>query len=392
MRALPLALALIAPLSLLALSSSCGGGCQTNFDCGAGSYCDEGSCVTECSTDLDCQQPPECRSDPLSCRPKGERCDGSGRCIGEYTAVTRGTDLIPSSSSTTSDGWDDAPGSGAVFVMSKIQINGAESVAVHVDGANATYAFDNKLSFIASLANERINEGIKRGETIILMEVAGLDEGYRGDDDSVTLKFYDGIDADDPIDPENNGAPGARFYVKPSSLDTSGAHIRSKAAARIQDGIIRSTGVVPGLVFSLLLSPTETFDIGLARPVILARLPQTLNSIEDGILFAAVPARDLHEIDNLACVYGSSELQWSAAQCEDSSFLDLALFADSSAQPDVSLLGQTPGCLAYDATSRHITACGSCGSERTPCDWDNNQDAYSVTMNMSGVRATASIQ
>ena len=174
-----------------------GPGCQTrcfsNFDCGGeGSYCSAlGRCETECFTDEDCRKPPECQNNPSACLPKGLWCNGIGKCKGRITISRTGTKRpTPIDDPVLNiEGWDDAPASGKAFIVNNIAIAGQDR-GFDIDGAcDSTGCIDNVLWRLGELGNDQIRQGLLGGESLLLMEVAGLDNPYQGEDRSVAVKI-----------------------------------------------------------------------------------------------------------------------------------------------------------------------------------------------------------
>lgn len=343
--------------------------------------------MTDCYTDEDCRLPPECASDPVSCTPKGDRCSGDGRCIGTHQTTIPGDTIIPTST-VTGEGWDDAPGSGPVFLLSEVSISPQERVT------SRGFSFKNYLYFFGQASNAKIQQGVNDGQTLILMEIAGLDpKTYKGDDDSVTVKFYLAEDADYPPNPANNACAGpdcGKFKISPQSytMVDGKPQLRSRAAAKIKDGQLQTVGVIPGLVFPLAIGPPPARDVFVQTPVLLTRIPATLKALESGLLHGAVLARDLHKIPDPYCLAGATTDELSACPDVPSSLLDLGKRLVQSLQPDVRVGGGKPGCFALGSSGQVIERCGACPSPTDDCDWTSNVDAFSITMQLGGTRAT----
>jgi len=181
--------------------------CYTAFDCGTGSFCNAGRCETQCYVDDDCIHPPDCQDNPLACAPQGLRCNAVGRCI-------RGTiDTRPHATRSVIDvgipriveGWGDAPGTGHSFIVNALAIaDRARGFDIDGDCRGPGDCIDNSLYQLGQLGNDQIRQGLLGGETLLLIELAGVDTPFAGNDTSLTAKFYGARDADDPFFPANN--------------------------------------------------------------------------------------------------------------------------------------------------------------------------------------------
>jgi hypothetical protein len=179
--------------------------CKTRCDglvgeCGEGAYCamPEHRCQTDCFDDEDCRMPIECRANPDNCSPKGLYC-AQGQCrglVGDRPEAEQPVDRLEE----PPEGWDWAVGEGSTFVMNTIEVAG-RGVGLDLDGDQGV---DNVLWEVADAVNPSLSGGIGGGEVLLLLEIAGLDEPYTGNDESVTLKLYGAIDGDDPVDDLNN--------------------------------------------------------------------------------------------------------------------------------------------------------------------------------------------
>jgi hypothetical protein len=337
--------ALSATISLVAVGI--GPGCQTRcfnkFDCGDGSYCSPlGRCETECFTDLDCRQPPECAGAPSQCPPpRGFRCDANGRCIGSYDIPRSGTMRKPSEQDYSGpvEGWDEFPGSGTSFIVNQIAIAGQDrgfDVDQSCDGASC---IDNVLWQLGELGNDQIRQGLLGGESLLLIELAGLDVPYDGDDRSLTVKIYGARDADDPFFPANNFKvpPGhqtcCEFLINPQSITTDiPAKARARAPAKLERGRLASLQPVP-IQFTLTVGAPPHPEIRLERVLISGRVPSSLREFSEGLLGGAVPIQTLAQTENPYCKTVSPRC---TVQFTDSTLIDLVATL-LRPEPDIDL-------------------------------------------------------
>ncbi len=325
---------------------SAGPGCQTrcngNFDCYGGSYCNaaSGRCETECFTDQDCREPPECQGNPSACVPKGLFCASDGRCEGP--PVFKSTGLVrraPKSGGPTSiEGWFDEPGTGKAFIVNQIALAGKDR-GFDIDGqCNDEGCIDNILWRLGELANDQIRQGLLGGESLLLMEFAGLDDPYMGYDESLSVKIYGARDADEPFFPANNFTvpPGhstcCEFKINPQSLMGPPHQARAIAPAQIVRGRLRSLAPVP-IQFTLTVGVPPHPEVRLEQVIVSGRLGPALSEISDGLLGGAVPIQTLAQTENPYCKTVSPRCP---IQFTDSTLIDL-VSSMLGPEPDVDL-------------------------------------------------------
>ncbi len=154
-----------------------------------------GECVGGCATDLECGT--------ITCDPADPCCSerslcSAGRCVPERIEEDRcgPPPAIP-------EGWSDLPGEGTTFVFNNVGI--LDEAVVDIDGrCGPAGCADNELAPMGELANDQIRQSLLGGESLYVLEIAGLDPDYNGFDRSVTLKVYPARDFDDPFFPANN--------------------------------------------------------------------------------------------------------------------------------------------------------------------------------------------
>jgi hypothetical protein len=325
----------------------CQTACQGDFDCVGAGFCDQstGRCRRECFTDEDCRRPPECRDNPGVCQPIGQFCSGNGRCQGSLGPEGPGvvTSAPNSGLPTDIEGWDDVPGVGYAFIVERIELAG-QGRGFDIDGQCEDGAcVDNILWPLAELANEQISQGLLGGESLLLVELAGLDDDpYTGYDPSLTVKIYGAEDADDPFFPANNfeTPPGddtcCEFEINGDSLiideRTQILQARARAPAELDRGVIRSLAPVP-IQFTLTVGSEPHPVVRMERVLINARMGRNLQSLEEGLLGGAIPATTLFSTENPYCKTLSTRCP---RRFDESTLLDLVVYL-LGAEPDIDL-------------------------------------------------------
>ncbi len=323
------------------LEPGCQGVCRDQFDCGGQQFCDQpsGRCLTECFTDQDCRSPSECQGNPTACTPRGARCSSVGRCIGtpvEPPEVELGPAADPGALKEL-EGWDDTAGSGRAFIVDTLAI-AERGRGFDVNGAcrGPGDCVDNQLWQLGELGNAQIRQGLLGGETLLVVELAGLGEPFEGSDPNLTVKLYGARDADVPFYPSNNFEipPGdtkcCEFKLDPDSLSPDGLQARARAPARVHRGLLQSLAAVP-LEFRLTVGTPPHADVRIDRALIEARVTASLSRLSDGKIGGAIPISSLAGIDNPYC---KTLNQLCPQSLPESMLIDLVtLFM----QPDIDL-------------------------------------------------------
>ncbi len=306
------AFALVIAGWLTAVGSGCTGRCFKNVDCGQGSFCIDGRCETECFDDRDCREPPECADNPTACTPKGLRCTSTGRCVGPI--VPPDTELASGQENpfdSVVDGFDDPPGTGAAFIVDRLVIADADQ-GFDVDGkCTDDGCIDNVLGELGSIANTQIQQGIRSGESLLLMELVGLESPYQGNETSATVKIYGARDADVPVFPADNfrvpegAATCCNFNISPQSLINVPPQAGARSPVQIVKGRLESLAPVP-IQFILTIGAPPHPEIRINRVRVRATVPGDLGGLADGVLGGSVPVNTLASIDNPYCRAGES--------------------------------------------------------------------------------------
>lgn len=324
----------------------CQSACDGDFDCVGAGFCDQssGRCQRDCFTDEDCRTPPACRDNPSACRPLGLYCSGSGRCQGESTFEFEGvTRAAPRSGGPRFiEGWDFPPGVGYAFIIRQIGL-GERDQGFDLDGiCDDDGCVDNLLAPLGELANDQIRQGLLGGESLLLIELAGLDDDpYTGYDESFTVKIYGAEDADEPFFPANNFAIPAghdtccEFKINGESLVSPPPQARARAPAQLDRGRLRSLAPVP-IQFTLTVGSEPHPVVRLERVLMTGRLGRELETIEDGLLGGAIPVSTLVATENPYCKTSNARCPVEAEALKTSTLLDLVA-ALLSSEPDIDL-------------------------------------------------------
>lgn len=346
----------------------------------AGRFCGESCTVCDVSS-------------PACVNVESATCNADGACVSAPVSCD-----IPSAP----DGWDDAPGSGRAFIVNQVAITGADR-GFDLDGQcrGPGDCADNQLWQFGAIGNDQLRQGLLGGEFLIMIEIAGLDEPYTGDDESVTVRFYGARDADDPFFPANNfqiptgETTCCEFKLNPDSV--VGAPVQPRARARIPAKI--EHGFIRGLTqttidFTLTVGVPPHPDFRLERIRFSARLPTDLTRLEDVLLGGAVPIQTLAAIENPYCKTVTPACPRALPQ---SSLLD---FFATLAQPDIDLDVPPDGLEIVSLGGNGRIAecrdgCSGCApvppielAEPWSCVEDARmRDGYSVAFSLAGVAA-----
>ena len=331
-----------------------------------------------------------CDSRNPTCRQAGGTCDAAGACVAD-APVCQDPPI-----EQAWDGWDDAPGSGRTFVLSQIFI-ASEGQGFDIEGmCEGASCVDNQLWQLGQLGNDQIRQGLLGGETLVAVEVSGVDEPYTGTDDQVTVKIYGVRDADDPFFPANNFSIPAgetkccEFVVNPQSLAGSPAQARTRLPARIRGGHL-STVAQGTLDLVLTVGAPPHPSLRLERVILTGRLSNDLNQLEGGLLGGAFPLNILARLTNPYCKTLNNLCN---RQFPNSTLLDLIA---SLFQPDIDLDVPSDGLeRLLGGPSGRIEECidgdRSVVSSTTTNPWEcalspRMADGYSIAFGLAGTRA-----
>jgi hypothetical protein len=387
--------------AILISGPGCNTGCYNTFDCPPGSFCDgTHHCVTQCEIDADC------RNNML-----GFRCSQpTGRCIERPESPT-GTTRPP----IVDDNWDgfnDPPISGRTYIISRLGI-ADEDIGLNVDGmCDGSDCEENVLGLAGGYANELVAQGVQYGDTLLVLELAGLAEDFEYADRKVTVKLYGAYDADEPPRSNNNfrvpeGETGCcAFLIDSQSI------LNQQATARFRARIDRGK-IIPiehtDAAFTLAIGRPPHQRIHLASAAISGRVTGGATEIHEGLLGGAIPMADLATVDATEfCLPGEP---CTPGQLIDRTVLDIV--SALIAQPDIDLDGDGQECTLRTSGGTTLDACCDGNGARGPCfsssgecasgrivpplvadrpascaEDDRIRDGYSVALSFDAVPAT----
>lgn len=405
-------------LAALIVGRGCETRCTSVFDCGDHGYCSSlGRCEVECFVDRDCLMPEECRGNPVACQPRGLRCNSVGRCVDHGLPPRLGTsrpaevDRRPQEVS----GWDAPPGSGPAFIVNRLAI-APQGVGVDVNRVcnEAAGCADNALWRLGELGNSQIARGLVEGQTLLLLEAAGLSTPYIGEEPSMTLKMYGALDADYPpftdndFGPAREGGPCCEFRIHPQSLSGIPGQAKARSPARIENGGYLRSLAPMSLRFTIAAGAPPYPEIRIEQSSVTGRMPSSLRRFDDGVLGGAVPIQVLAQTANPYCNTVNPLCRFRFGS--NSTLLDL-VHTLVSPRPDVDLdqdglecLLDTDGDGLIDVCCDGFGAAEACGrgaacagATVAPLEPDkpwtcarrgSMADGYSVGMVFGAVRAT----
>ena len=228
---------------------------------------------------------------------------------------------------------------------------------------------DNAIGRVARLVNPTLRRSVAAGQTLLLLELVGVDGALEEDDDSLTLKIYGARDADRPAFPANDFEPvGDRaccaFEIDPASLVSPPAQARARAPAKIERGRLRTLAPVPiELVFGIGAAPNPVlrFERVLIRGFI-------VDGVVEGLMGGVLTMASLQRVDNPYCRIFDVDCPPSERSGDDDTLLDFVLRAVAP-QPDIDLDFDGIECLVdRDADGRIDLCCDGRGSGIDQCD------------------------
>lgn len=293
-------------------------------------------------------------------------------------------------------GRDDPPGSGRVYVVDTLAI-GEPEVGFDVDERCQPDCVDNALTGLGRFANPTLQSGVQFSHDVLLFEVLGIDEGFAGDDDAVTLAVYRGLDVDD--DRTNNFDGAGRLLLDRTSLTTDGL-ARTRVPAKIRDGRLATEVPFDAAItmsLSLMQRPALPF-----REVRVA-FDLDRDTFANGVLGGAVPAEALFALEEPFCKTVSARCP---APIFDPTLLDFVA-QTLGGQPDIDLDGDGAECVVDgDGDGKLDVCCDAlpdgfcspmCANQAPPLDAANPAscvgheaiaDGYSIGLEVTGVAAT----
>lgn len=334
---------------------------------------------------------------------EAECVDGDGQC--GLTLTPRPPDVLI----VWTSGMDARVGSGLAFILDTLAI-ADEGKGFDLDDRcrSPGDCVDNGLHGLGLLANDQIRQGLLGGETLLIVEIAGLDVPIDQDDQDITIKFYGARDADDPFFPANNfQVPQGEteccgFNVSGSSLDEA-QQPTIRVPARLIRGEVTSREPVSAAIQPTVDDPPLRGDdpIALERINFSARLrseptgwqdPRESHfTLTDVLLGVAIPAAGFAKVANPNCGRRSA---FCPNDRLDSTLLDTVA---GFWQPDVDLDGEPglerlelggSGRIERCINERGEAALPMQASDPSSCVFSPEMgDGYSVAMIGTGVEA-----
>jgi hypothetical protein len=269
------------------------------------------------------------------CQPMDQAsfCDGGGTCAASDVSCA---DRRP-------PGWDDLPGVGRAFILYEIAIAEDETSPFDLDGycAGQGDCGDNLLSSLGLRWNDNLRQGLNGGEMLVLLELAGIDEGAPEGAEG-TLKIYGARDAEEPFYPANN------FRIPPG--DTSCCQFKISARSLTADRPPQALTRIPvrlshSRIESMDRAPldiTLTFGSPPYPPLLLQRVfvtleLSTLTSSISGVVAGAWPIANAVSFHDPSCRIPDG-LDCPSSSALGSTWLD-HLSRTIRTQPDVDLDG-----------------------------------------------------
>ncbi len=308
------------------------------------------------------------------------------------------------------DGWDAPPNTGPTFVISKLGF-AFPGRGYDVDARCRAKGdcVDNAFGLFAMLGNDPIRQGLLGGEHLLLLELSGLDHpDDQVSDGSVTIKFYEARDFDDPIYPANNFLiPAAEsrcceFLIDGASLEDRNA--RARTSARLDGGAVRTVepsavglwGSLPTLDVFPRSDEQLPYAKGALRHAQVSFRLRTdeqgdVDGLTDGLLGGVVLASELAVAPNPYCRTLNNLCQ---RQLPNSSMLDLVLPVVGG--PDIDLDGDGLETIGLGPNGRVDVCTDGDGTPIPPVDAERPEscaedarlaDGYSVAYTFEAIVA-----
>ncbi|MEL7369212.1 MAG: hypothetical protein AAFN74_09895 [Myxococcota bacterium] len=230
----------------------------------------------------------------------------------------------PLNEGALSDGLDDPPGSGLTYVVSSLQIRGAQETPIA--NCPTSVCGQNAWAPASDLLSDYLRQALFGGEFLVVFELAGLVEGGRRNGPA-TLKAYEAVDFDVPFFPANNFTvpPGqqdcCQFSPQPTSLVSSPPQARYRAPVMLTQGRLSTTAPLStGLWFATI----RDFEINGFIPI--EQVWMTAQLTEDAMLMqgqiaGAISVAALQTLESpLFCRPSICPADWSLAEAVEAFF------------------------------------------------------------------------
>lgn len=282
----------------------CDSTCRREAFCGDGNMddgevCDDGNNASGDGCRADCMSDETCGND-IRDSAAGEVCDGEDTCaVNCLSFVACGDDTLLAPEECDDGNTDRFDTCGPdcqierSLVMSRLEI-GAPTDGCDYSGDGAPdNGFSRALGTLVPLANSMfLRDAPANGDLILLLHMLGLDDSTGADDDSFTIAFFQGEDADD--NNGNNISGMGEFLAPQSAFDASGApstSFESMVASRMLSGgpedVSIPIAILPVELRQAYLSGQTTSDA------------MGISGMTDGLLCGAVPVSTMAILPNL---------------------------------------------------------------------------------------------
>ncbi len=250
-------------------------------------------------------------------------------------------------------GWDDPPATGATFAVRSMAM-APDSVGFDLDGdcLRLGRCIDNALAVLEPSHGGFVRANAEEGEYRILVEVAGLDVPFRGNDEDVTVKLYAGRDFDDPRFPANDfeTPPGettcCQFVIDPLGVAGTPPQARSRSPATLTRAQLGTRVSLP-----LTIRDGRARQLRLERVRLVGRMTST-SSLTQVLMGAVLPAAGLGLLDDggcagETCVDGPDRIGWEMVRLRQM-------------QPDIDLDGD--GLETFSFAGGSVACFDGCGA------------------------------
>ena len=355
----------------------CDENCRREAYCGDGNtdpdeVCDDGNNRSGDGCRSDCRSNEECGNGIRDAH-VGEACDGTAGCDDSCQLTMCGNDAVDPPETCDDGGTAPFDGCGAdcqdeiSFILSSLMLSDEDGPGCDFSGdGRPDHGFARALGGLVDLLNSMFLESaIEDGDLILLLNAVGLDDRAMANDDSFSLGWMTGIDADD--DPSTNLTGDGEFFVDGGSLDVAGlnplASFESEVMSRMLDGgpedIDFPIAFLPLEIRQSRVTGTTTASGG------------EVSGIQNGLLCGAVPVVTVAFLPNIISMFLPGE---PPPPCDgtmtDTTLADIVIggtprgfiFPLPGVQPDVDLDGDGLERFEVDRTGERgcqpvVTAC-----------------------------------
>lgn len=287
----------------------CDAMCRREAYCGNGAMdpgevCDDGNNRSGDGCRSDCLSDETCGND-IRDSVVGEVCDGTPGCADDCLSLVgcgNGTmeagETCDDGNTTSYDGCGPDCQTEQSLIISSIEIAAMEIGCDFSGDGRPDNAFARGLGSLVGLANGMfLRDAPANGDLTLLLHMLGLDDPTGVNDDSFSIAFFQGVDADG--DSSNNISGMGRFTIDPVGLDAMGnptSSFASRVMARALSGgpedIEIPIAFLPLEMRQSYITGTTTSDA------------DGLSGIEEGQLCGAIPLATLAFLPNLLEMFG----------------------------------------------------------------------------------------